>query len=73
MAGDRQEKKRYITRHINMIDMNKKAHVCSILLIHGIDVKQNNNGAYCFFDELDDALLDVVYQYLKSALEPTGR
>jgi len=68
------EKRCFLVRYINILDMSQKRHVCMILLTHGIDVKQNNNGAYCYFDELEaKGVVDVVYQYVNQELSERPR
>ena len=59
----------YIARKINILDLHEKEHVCKILLAHEIDVKQNNNGVYCKFDELSNELIDVIHEYIVTTLK----
>jgi hypothetical protein len=59
----------YIARKINILDLHEKEHVCKILLAHEIDVKQNNNGVYCRFDELSNELIDVIHEYIVTTLK----
>ena len=43
--------------------------MCKILLAHEIDVRQNNNGVYCKFDELSNELIDVIHEYIVTTLK----
>ena len=58
------EKRRQILKGIQTLDLDKKEHICKILLTYEVNVKQTNNGAYCQFDEINNELLDVIYQYV---------
>ena len=59
----------FITRNVNVLDMNNKNRLCKMLLIMGIDLKQTNNGVYCFFDALEDRMLNFVYDFVKVNLK----
>jgi hypothetical protein len=59
----------YIARKVNILNLHEREHVCKILLAHGIDVRQNNNGVYCRFDELSNELIDVIHEYIVTTLK----
>ena len=63
------EKRRQILKGIQPLDLDKKEHICKILLTYEVNVKQTNNGAYCQFDEISDELLDIIYQYVVTNLK----
>ena len=58
----------YIARKVNILNFHEREHVCKILLAHEINVKQNNNGVYCRFDELSNELVDVIHEYIVTTL-----
>ena len=59
----------FIARKINILDIHEREHVCKILLAHEIDMKQNNNGVYCRFDELSHELIEVIHEYIVTTLK----
>ena len=63
------EKSRQILKGIQTLDLDKKEHICKILLTYEVNVKQTNNGAYCQFSEISDELLDIIYQYIVTNLK----
>ena len=63
------EKRRQILKGIQTLDLDKKEHICKILLTYEVNIKQTNNGAYCQFSEISDELLDVIYQYIITNLK----
>ena len=63
------EKRRQILKGIQTLDLDKKEHICKILLTYEVNVKQTNNGAYCQFNEIIDELLDIIYQYIVTNLK----
>ena len=63
------EKRRQILKGIQTLDLDKKEHICKILLTYEVNVKQNNNGAYCQFDQISDELLEIIYQYIITNLK----
>ena len=54
----------FIHNNINKMDLDTKTHVCKILLAFEVNVKQNNNGAYCSYDDIDDVTIENVFDYL---------
>ena len=54
----------FIVRKINILDLNKKEHICKMLLAHEVELVQSNNGVYCTLDKLSDELINLVYHYL---------
>lgn len=59
----------YIQKHINILDHEKKEHVCKILLTYNVNLQQTNNGVYCHCDELNDNIINTVYSYISKLLE----
>ena len=62
-------RKEFIVRKVNILDMHYKSQLCKVLLTMGIDVKQTNNGAYCFFDDMEERLLNFIYDFIKVNLK----
>ena len=69
MSAVKIEKRRLILKGIQTLDLDKKEHICKILLTYEINVKQTNNGAWCQFDEINDDLLDIIHQYVITNLK----
>ena len=59
----------FIARKVNVLDIYQKEHVCKILLAYEINLKQNNNGAYCKVDELSNELIDTIHEYIVTNLK----
>ena len=59
----------YIARKVNILNFHEREHVCKILPAHEINVKQNNNGVYCRFDELSNERIDVIHECIVTTLE----
>ena len=68
-AATKIEKRRQILKGIQTLDLDKKEHICKILLTYEVNVKQTNNGAYCQFSEISNELLDIIYQYIVTNLK----
>jgi hypothetical protein len=64
-----QKKISYVSKNINIIDKEKKEHICKILLTYNINLTQNNNGVYCYYSDLNQDILDIIYNYIMKALE----
>ena len=62
-------RKEFIVRKINILDMEYKNQLCRFLLTMGVDVKQTNNGAYCFFDNMEERLIHFIYDFIKMNLK----
>ena len=58
------DKIEFICRKINILDLDKREHVCKILLTYEVTPKQTNNGVWCKTEELSDELIDVIYDYI---------
>ena len=63
-SKDRETRCQFIIRKINILDLNKKEHICKILLAHEIELIQSNNGVYTSLDKFSDELINVVFDYL---------
>tara|TARA_Y100000389_G_scaffold147709_2_gene146659 strand:- start:14305 stop:14508 length:204 start_codon:yes stop_codon:yes gene_type:complete len=64
-----QKKISYVSKNINIIDKEKKEHICKILLTYNVNLTQNNNGVYCYYSDLNPDILDIIYNYIMKALE----
>ena len=62
-------RKEFIVRKVNILDMDYKSQLCKVLLTMGIDVKQTNNGVSCFFDDMEERLLNFIYDFIKVNLK----
>ena len=54
----------FICRKINILDMDKREHICKILLAYEVIPKQTNNGVWCRIEELNAEIIDTIYDYL---------
>ena len=59
---------RYIIDNINKLSLEEKSNICKILLIYDINVKQCNNGVCIFTKDLDNSIIRLVYNSVKSKL-----
>lgn len=64
-----QKKIAFVSKNINIIDKEKREHVCKILLTYNVNLTQNNNGVYCYFADLNSDILDIIYNYVVKTLE----
>ena len=62
-------RKEFIVRKINILNMEYKCQLCKVLLTMGVDVKQTNNGVYCFFDDMEERLIHFIYDFVKMNLK----
>lgn len=65
------DKKAYIQKYINLLDINKKEKICQILMIHGVKLKKNVGGVYVPPDEyvnLKGEILNSIYEYVKNSI-----
>ena len=62
-------RKEFIVRKINILNMEYKNQLCKFLLTMGVDVKQTNNGVYCFFDDMEERLVNFIYDFVKLNLK----
>ena len=67
--SDKRYMKEFVVRKVNILDMTNKSQLCKILLTMGVDVKQNSNGVYCRFDDVEDRLVIIIYDFVKSSLK----
>ena len=63
------DKIEFICRKINILDIDKREHICNILLAYEITPKQTNNGVWCKTEDLSDELIDIIYDYLLTNLK----
>ncbi len=66
---DARHRKEFIVRKVNILDMDNKSQLCKLLLTMGVDLKQNDNGVYCRFDEMEDRLVRLIYDFVKTNLK----
>ena len=59
---------RYIVDNINNLSLLEKENICKILIIFDVKIKQNNNGVYIFTKDLDNDLIKLIYNSIKSKL-----
>ena len=62
-------RKEFIVRKINILNMEYKSQLCKVLLTMGVDVKQTNNGVYCFFDDMEERVINFIYNFVKVNLK----
>ena len=62
-------RKEFIVRKVNILDMDYKSQLCKVLLTMGIDVRQTSNGVYCLFDDMEERLLNFIYDFIKVNLK----
>ena len=62
------DKKNYIKKYINLLDLNKKEKVCKILYVHGAKLKKNYNGVYIEYNNLSDDIINSVYEYIMNSV-----
>ena len=62
-------RKEFIVRKINILNMEYKSQLCKVLLTMGVDVTQTNNGVYCFFDDMEERLINFIYDFVKVNLK----
>ena len=63
------DKIEFICRKINILDIDKKEHICKILLAYAVIPKQTNNGAWCRTEELSNELIEILYNYVVCQLK----
>ena len=63
------DKIEFICRKINILDIDKREHICKILLAYEITPKQTNNGVWCKTEDLSDELIDIIYDFLLTNLK----
>lgn len=66
---NKEYKLRYILKNINVLDINKKKHICKILLTYNVNVKQHNNGVYCEISELNNDIINFIYDNISNILK----
>jgi len=59
---------KYIVNNINKLSIEEKNNICKMLLIYNIELKQCNNGVYIFTKDLDDSIINLIYNSVKSKL-----
>jgi hypothetical protein len=65
----KQKKISFIAKNINMVDKEKREHICKILLTYNINLVQSNNGVFCYYCDLNDDIINIIYNYLMKAFE----
>jgi len=64
---------RYIVNNINNLSLKENQNICKILLIYDVQTKQNDNGVYIFTKDLDNDLIKLIYNSVKSKLNEDQR
>ena len=59
---------KYIVNNIDKLTIQEKNNICKILLIYNIKINQCNNGVYIFTKDLDDSIINLIYNSVKSKL-----
>ena len=59
---------KYIVNNIDKLSIQEKNNICKILLIYNIKINQCNNGVYIFTKDLDDSIINLIYNSVKSKL-----
>ena len=59
---------KYIVNNIDKLSLEEKNNICKILLIYNIKINQCNNGVYIFTKDLDDSIINFIYNSVKSKL-----
>ena len=60
--------KDYIAKNINKLDLSDRYIVARILVFKTYELIQSNNGRYILFDEIDEATIHEIYNFLKTKL-----
>ena len=58
------DKIEFIRRKINILDLDKREHICKILLTYEVTPRQTNNGVWCKIEKLSNEVIDVIYDYI---------
>ena len=61
---ERQDRIELIVKKINMLDMCKREQIVKMLLAYEIVPKQTNNGVYCMINQMNDDVIEVIYDYI---------
>lgn len=64
-----QKKITFISKNINIIDTNKKEYICRLLLYYNVHLTQTNNGVYCYYSDLNENIINSIYNYMSRELE----
>ena len=40
-----------------------------MLLTYNVNVNQNNNGVYCYYNDINPELFDMIYNYIIKVLD----
>ena len=59
---------KYIIKHIDKLDFNKKLFIARLIYLRDIELKQSNNGVYCFIKNIDEKTKKEIYDIIKSYL-----
>ena len=59
---------KYMVNNIDKLSIQEKNNICKILLIYNIKINQCNNGVYIFTKDLDDSIINLIYNSVKSKL-----
>ena len=62
---ERIDKLKFIDKYINLLDIDKKEYICKILITYNIMIYQSNNGIYCNNKDLNNDIINKIYDYIK--------
>ena len=49
--------------------MDKREHVSKLLLVYSVNLRQTNNGTWCWIEDLSNELIDILYDYISTNLK----
>ena len=61
---ERQDRTELIAKKINKLGMCKREQIVKMLLAYEIVPKQTNNGVYCMINQMNDDVIEVIYDYI---------
>ena len=61
-------KAQYISKQINNISIDDRYTVANILLFRDCKLLQSNNGVYINLKDIDEEIIDFIYNFLKTKL-----
>jgi len=60
---------RYIASNIDKLSHSQKVHIARILYFRNVELKQSNNGVYCFIKVIDEKTKKEVESIIKLFLK----
>lgn len=59
-------KKKYINKYINILEVNHKYELVKLLLFYNIKFNQTSNGVYIEYLKLNEAIIDIIYNFINT-------